>query len=103
MSVTGLESQVRDDEAGWTAAVSPAPDHVDDGFRIEDIEAEPEPTIWPRLFAGLLILLALGWIGASVYALTLTPPGPGLAAWLAWAGGFSMPLVLLGMIWLTFG
>ena len=103
MSVKGLETQVRDNEAGWTATVSPAPDDVDDGFRIEDIEAEPEPTIWPRVFAGLLILLALGWIGGSLYALTLAPPGPGLPAWLAWAGGFSMPLVLLGTIWLAFG
>jgi predicted nucleic acid-binding Zn-ribbon protein len=104
MSVKGLESQVQDDEAGWTAAVSPVPEPIDDGFRIEDIEAEPEPSsLWPRLLAGLLILLAVGWIGASIYALTLASPGPGLPAWLAWAGGFSMPLVLLGMIWLAFG
>ena len=103
MSVKGLESHLQDDEAGWTAAVSPAPEPVDDGFRIEDIEAEPEPsTLWPRLFAGLLIVLALGWIGASGYALSLARP-ESLPAWLGWAGTFSAPLILLGMIWLAFG
>ena len=31
-------------------------------------------------------MLALGWIGASVYALTLAWPGPSLPAWIGWAG-----------------
>lgn len=104
MSVKGLESQVQDGDAGWTTAPSAAPDYLDDGFRIEEIEAEPEPsTLGPKLLAGVLILLALGWIGASVYALTLASPGTNLTAWLGWIGGFSTPLVLLGILWLAFG
>src|SRR5690348_11064427 len=103
MSVKGLESHVQDAEAGWTTAVSPAPEPVDDGFRIEDIEAEPEAsTLWPKLFAGLLSLLALGWPGASAYAVVQAPPA-GLAGWLGWVAGTSMPLVLLGIVWLAFG
>ena len=48
----------------------------------------------PQLFAGLLILLALGWIGASVYALTRAWPGPSLPAWLGWAATLRAPLIL---------
>jgi len=67
MSVTGVEAQVRDDEAGWVTTPAPEPQPIEDSFRIEDIEAEPEPsTLGPRLLAGVLILLALGWTGASV-------------------------------------
>jgi hypothetical protein len=104
MSVKSLESQVEDHEAGWTTAASSGFEPVDDGFRIEDIEAEPEPsTLWPRLFASLLILLALGWIGASAYALNLNPPGPDLTAWLGRTAIFCAPLIMLGIFWLVFG
>jgi hypothetical protein len=104
MSVTGVEAQVRDDEAGWVTTSAPEPQPIEDSFRIEDIEAEPEPsTLGPKLLAGLLILLALGWTGASVYALTLAWPGPSLPAWIGWAGTFSAPLVLIGLAWLMFG
>ena len=104
MSVTGVETQVQEGEGGWITAPRPDPHIVEDDFRIEDIEAEPEPsTLAPKLLAGLLIVLALGWIGASVYALTLAWPGPSLPAWIGWAGTFSAPLVLLGLVWLMFG
>jgi hypothetical protein len=104
MSVTGVEAQVRDGETGWVTAPAPDSQIAEDSFRIEDIEAEPEAsTLGPRLLAGLLILLALGWIGASVYGLTLAWPGPSLPAWLGWAGTFAAPLVLIGLAWLLFG
>ena len=104
MSVTGVETQVQEDDGGWVTAPRPDPQIIEDNFRIEDIEAEPEPSnIAPKLLAGLLIVLALGWIGASVYALTLAWPGPSLPAWVGWGGTFSAPLVLIGLIWLMFG
>ena len=104
MSVNSLESQVQDDGAAWTTTPAVEPEAYDDGFRIEDIEAVPESSmLWPKLLAGLLILLAMGWIGASVYGLTMASPGASVQGWLGWVAGFSAPLVLLGMIWLTFG
>ncbi|HTU12756.1 MAG TPA: hypothetical protein VMG08_17840 [Allosphingosinicella sp.] len=104
MSVTGVETQVRGDEAGWVTAPAPDPAIVEDSFRIEDIEAEPEASdLGPKLLAGLLIVLALGWIGVSSYGLTLAWPGPSLPAWLGWAGTFAAPLVLIGLAWLLFG
>ena len=49
------------------------------------------------------ILLALAWIGASAYALSLAWPGPSLPAWIGWAATFSAPLILIGLVWLIFG
>lgn len=81
-------------EAPWEAAADP------DAYREDD--AQPPP--WgARILAGLLLLLALGWIGASGYALSLAWPGPNLQAWTGWAAGFSAPLILLGLVWLIFG
>ncbi len=104
MSVTGVETQVQEDESGWVTTLEPDPQMTADSFRIEDIEVAPEASnLGPKLLAGLLILLALGWIGASVYALSLAWPGPSLPAWIGWAGTFSAPLVLVGLAWLIFG
>lgn len=104
MSVTSVETQARDGESGWVTAPRPDPAIAEDSFRIEDIEVEQESSdLGHKLLAGLLILLALGWIGASVYGLTLAWPGPSLPAWLGWAGTFAAPLVLVGLVWLLFG
>jgi hypothetical protein len=104
MSVTSVETQVEQRDDGWVTAPAPDPYDAEDTFRIEDVEAEPESSsLGPKLLAGLLILLALGWIGGSVYALTLAWPGPSLPAWIGWAGTFSAPLVLIGLVWLMFG
>ena len=103
MGVQGVETQLQESEGGWTRAPA-TPVAVEDDFRIEDIEATPEGSdLGPRLLAALLIVLALGWIGASVYGLTLAWPGPSLPAWLGWAGTFAAPLVLIGLAWLLFG
>jgi hypothetical protein len=85
-------------DAGWDMPAAA------DDFRIDEIEALPEHrAIGAKILAGLLILAALGWIGASAYALSLANPGPSLPAWLGWAATFSAPLILLGLAWLIFG
>src|SRR5690348_9370346 len=104
MSVSSVEAQVQEGESGWVTTLAPDPQIAEDSFRIEDIEAAPEPSeLGHKLLAGALILLALGWTGASIYGLTLAWPGPSLPAWLGWAGTFAAPLVLIGLAWLLFG
>jgi hypothetical protein len=86
------------EEPAWEA---PA---VTDNFRIDEIEAMPEPSrVGGRILAGFLILLALGWIGACGYALALAWPGPSLQAWIGWAGTLCAPLILIGLLWLILG
>jgi hypothetical protein len=104
MSVTSVETQAQQSETGWVTAPAPDPEPVEDNFRIEDIEALPEGSdLGPKLLAGLLILLAVGWTGASIYALTMAWPGANLPAWIGWGGTFAAPLVLIGLAWLLFG
>ncbi|HYD12024.1 MAG TPA: hypothetical protein VEC11_04180 [Allosphingosinicella sp.] len=104
MSITSVETHAGERSSNWVTTAVPAAAEAEDTFRIEDIEAEPEASdLAPRLLAGLLILLALGWTGASVYGLTLANPGTDLAGWLGWVGTFSAPLILLGLVWLLFG
>lgn len=103
MSVTSVETQAQQSETNWATTAVPAPGQVEDDFRIEEIEALPEDSdLAPRLLAGLLILLALGWTGASVYAVTLATPAS-LPGWLGWAAAFAAPLILLTILWLAFG
>src|SRR5688572_19871118 len=71
-------------------------------FPIEEEEA-PARSTGVRLLAGLLVLLALGWLGVSGYALSQTWPGPSLTAWTGWIATISAPLILLALVWLTFG
>ena len=104
MSVTSVETQAEERNGGWVTTLAPEPAETEDSFRIEDIEVEPEAsTLAPKLLAAALIVLALGWTGAFVYALTLANPGADIAGWLGWAGTFSAPLILLGLVWLLFG
>jgi predicted nucleic acid-binding Zn-ribbon protein len=85
-------------DRGWDA-----PAEADD-FRIDEIEALPQGRpIGGMILAGLLILAALAWIGASAYALSRAWPGPSLPAWTGWAATFSAPLILIGLVWLIFG
>ena len=103
MGVQGAEAQPHETqhewagERPWEAAADPAayPDYAED-------EA-PRTGVGVRIFAGLLILLALGWIGASGYALSQAWPGPSLSAWVGWAATVSAPLILIGLAWLIFG
>jgi hypothetical protein len=99
----GAERAEAHDSEWVTQGAWQAPEPADD-FRIDEIEVEQERSPWgARLFASLFILLALGWIGACGYALSLAWPGPSLQAWIGWAGTLSAPLILIGLGWLIFG
>ncbi len=86
-------------EKPWEAPADP------DAYPGDDVEDDGAPGrgIFMRLFAGLLILLALGWIGAAGYALSLAWPGPNLQSWIGWTATMSAPLILIGLIWTLFG
>jgi hypothetical protein len=102
MGAPGAEAQPHDGdiewlgENPWEAAADP------DAYPGNDHE-EQGRGIGIRLFAGLLTLLALGWIGAVGYALSRAWPGPSLEAWTGWAATISAPLILIGLAWLIFG
>ena len=90
-------------ESEWTSEQAwDAPNETDQIYEGEDAP-KPRPSWGARILAGLLILLALGWIGACGYALSRAWPGPSLEAWIGWAGPLSAPLILIGLVWLIFG
>ena len=84
-------------EKPWEAAADP------DAYPGNDLEQARGRGIGVRLFAALLILLALAWTGVSGYALVRVWPGPSLTAWSGWAATISAPLILIGLLWLIFG
>jgi hypothetical protein len=90
-------------ERDWQS-VDFAPEPAADSFDFTDLveEEDAAPAWGTRLLGGLLIVLAIGWIGAFGYATWVAPPA-GLADWLAWTAAFSAPLILLGLIWTIFG
>jgi len=90
-------------ESEWVAEGAwQAPEAADD-FQTDEEPARERASWGALILASLLVLLALGWIGACGYALSLAWPGPSLQAWIGWAGALSAPLVLLGLVWLVFG
>jgi predicted RNA-binding protein YlqC (UPF0109 family) len=102
MGVERAEAQPQSGESEWVDHA--AQEAEADPFRIEDIEADPEPgPAGGRILAVFLTLLALGWTGASAYALSVAWPGPSLQSWIGWIATFSAPLILLGLVWLIFG
>jgi hypothetical protein len=104
MGAERAEAQPLSGENEWlTEGAWEAPAAVDD-FNIDEIEVQPERSPWgARILAGLLVLLALGWLAAAGFVLSRAWPGPDVAAWIGWAGTLSAPLILLGLIWLLFG
>ncbi|HET9427036.1 MAG TPA: hypothetical protein VFO69_01620 [Allosphingosinicella sp.] len=66
-------------------------------------EETAEPSRWPRILAGLLVAVALAWLGAVGFAIASAPPQPDPAAWLGWAATACAPLILIGLVWLIFG
>ena len=72
-----------------------------------ETEAElppPEPRSLARtLLAGLLILLALGWAGAAGFAIYRSGIDLSLPALISWTATASVPLALLGIVWMLFG
>ena len=95
--VQGAEAQPHETQVEW-AEERPWEAAADPGAWPGNIEEEaPERGIGARIFAVLLILLALGWIGASGYALSQAWPGPSLSAWIGWSATVSAPLILIGL------
>ena len=104
MGADRAEAQPQGD-SGWTSGndqILPVSETMPFHQFEEEEEAPPRST-GMRIFAFFLVLLALGWLGASGYALTLAWPGPSLVAWTGWVATISAPLILLGLIWLLFG
>src|SRR6185503_15498061 len=104
MGADRAEAQPQGDSE-WTSGNDqglPAPETMPFHQFEEEEEAPPRST-GTRILAGLLVLLALGWLGVSGYALTLAWPGPSLVAWTGWVATVSAPLILLGLVWLIFG
>lgn len=81
-------------EASWDAPAEP--------YGYEDEDA-PRGSLVTKVLAGLLILLALGWLAVAAYVLSLNPPGADLQLWIGWAATISAPLILFGLVWLIFG
>ncbi|HZF93758.1 MAG TPA: hypothetical protein VEZ20_02680 [Allosphingosinicella sp.] len=90
----------------------------DGSFRYDDLlgpapEAEEAPAAdeevrEPRsaaktALAIFLLLLALAWTGAAGYAFARSGVAPTLPALISWTATASVPLVLLGIVWMIFG
>jgi hypothetical protein len=103
MGAERVGAQPQNDSRWRDGGEQPAP--VTESFRFEAIEEEgAEPRgAGHRLLGILLILLAAAWLGLGSLALVQAWPGPSMAAWAAWIGTISAPLVLIGLLWLTFG
>lgn len=103
---TGVERALAQpqDEAGWDEAVEPLPATTESFDFNTFAEEEPEaPAAGMRALAGLLILLAILWVGVAGYALWQASPGADLAGWTGWIASISAPLILLGLVWTIFG
>lgn len=103
MGAERAEAQPQGDR-GWTEAESRplASSESFDFSNLAEEEAAPA-SAGLKVFAGLLILLALGWTGIFGYALSQTWPGTDLVAWTGWIATYSAPLILLGLAWTIFG
>ncbi|HEX8191818.1 MAG TPA: hypothetical protein VF552_02875 [Allosphingosinicella sp.] len=81
--------------------IGPAPE-PDEAHASEAAAREPRSAAKTAL-AVVLILAALAWTGAAGYAFARSGLAPSLPALISWTGTASVPLVLLGMIWMIFG
>ena len=69
-----------------------------------EAEAAPLPRERGRpVLAGLLILLAIGWLAVSGLVLYRTWPTADLVSIVSWVATISVPLALLALLWLAFG
>jgi hypothetical protein len=67
-----------------------------------DIEEAPPPRGRPVL-AGLLILLAVAWLGACGYIIYRSWESADLLAVVGWIATICVPLALIALLWLVFG
>ena len=86
-------------DTGWDRTDEPLPaaESFDFANLIEEEDAPASTGI--RVFAGLLILLALAWTAACAYGLMTAWPGASLPAWTGWIATASAPLILLALAW----
>ena len=104
MGADRAEAQPQGD-SGWTSGndqILPVSETMP-FHQFEEEEEAPPRSAGMRALAIFLVLLALGWLGAVGYALSLSWPGPSLVAWTGWVATVSAPLVLLALLWLIFG
>ena len=82
-------------ESGW----------AEERFDLPDVGApEPEPeSAGKPLLAGILMFLAVIWIGFCGLILFRTYDSLNLELIAGWVASISVPLVLLGLLWLIFG
>jgi len=72
-------------------------------FAAEAPEAGPKRSLGRTLLAALLVLLALGWLGAAAWAIRESGVPPTLQAMVSWIATLSVPLILLAVVWMIFG
>ena len=88
----------------WQQADEQPLAHAESRFFEGVQEEEAEPTaVGHRILAAILIVLATGWAALSGLALLEAWPGADLPAWAGWIGTISAPLILIGLVWATFG
>jgi hypothetical protein len=104
--MTGAERAQPEPEAGSTGEAES--DWLGSPVDLHAPEPEPEPAraIRPpgsRLLGAVLLLVALGWIGAVGYWLWQTRPPVSLGNVIGWTATLAGPLALLALVWLIFG
>jgi hypothetical protein len=78
---------------------------ADEPFAPPEPEAEPREkrSLGKTLLAAFLLLLALAWVGAAGFAIFRSGTAPTLPAMISWIATVSVPLVLIGIVWMIFG
>jgi hypothetical protein len=104
--MTGAERAQTEPEQGFTGEA--ASDWLGTPVDVHAPEPEPEPVRTARparagLLGALLVLLALGWVGAVGYWLWQTKLPLSLGNGIAWTATLAGPLALLALLWLMFG
>jgi hypothetical protein len=104
--MTGAERAQTEPEQGFTGEAES--DWLGPPVDVHAPEPAPEPVRAPRraragLLGILLLLLALGWVGAVGYWLWQTRPPLSLGNGIAWTATLAGPLALLALLWLMFG
>jgi hypothetical protein len=69
----------------------------------EEAEPAPKRSLGSTLLAAFLLLLAAGWLAAAGWAIRESAVAPSLQAMVSWAATLSVPLALLGIVWMIFG
>src|SRR5439155_15209741 len=101
---TGAERAEPRESAGWIETEKQGDAWLGSADAVAEETAPREPaTAGARIFAAILLILALVWAGAAIWdawqsGMPLTP-----ARLIPFIGTLSAPLVLLGLAWLLFG